>query len=293
MYDTLNRGTRQKIYQGYKGGGTLRPSELLGQRNLRNQFANMERPNIKSETTPTPPPTPQPTPSPYSRMPLQVGLDVSYARDEGEIIRKLAPYGYSYDTSLSTKENKVLYSPFDDKVVMTVAGTDPFNRRDLGTDAYLAFRGQSGLKQTDRYKEAKSVLSKVREKYKGKKKTLIAHSLGSSIINTLANEEENVKGFGTGSGIFGTTRQSDLIKPRIKKGNLRGSQDIVKKTDNKKTENYRTFFDPFSFTSSDTIIAPYKPEKKGNLRGNQVVDYPSGIFPSHSYQNLKNKNIFV
>jgi len=266
MYDTLNRGTRQKIYQGYKGGGTLRPSELLGQRNLRNQFANMERPNIKSETTPTPPPTPQPTPSPYSRMPLQVGLDVSYARDEGEIIRKLAPYGYSYDTSLSTKENKVLYSPFDDKVVMTVAGTDPFNRRDLGTDAYLAFRGQEGLKQTDRYKEAKSVLSKVREKYKGKKKTLIAHSLGSSIINTLANEEENVKGFGTGSGIF----------PIKRKG-----------------EGYRTFYDPFSFTSSDTIIAPYKPEKKGNLRGNQVVDYPSGIFPSHSYQNLKNKNIFV
>lgn len=258
MYDTLNRGTRQKIYEGYKGSGTLRPSELLGQRNIRNPFGNIERSN--------PAPTPPPTPSPNLRMPLQVGLELSYAKDESYVINKLRPYGYTYDAGLSTRENKVFYSPFDNKVVMSVAGTDPFNRRDIGTDIYLAFGGQEALKKTNRYKEAESVLRNVRKKYKGQKKTLIAHSLGSAIINTLANEDENVKGFGTGSGFIPTKR---------------------------KGEGYRTFYDPFSFTSSDTIIAPYKPEKKGNLRGRQVVDYPSGILPSHSYENLKNKNIFV
>jgi hypothetical protein len=61
----------------------------------------------------------------------------------------------------------------------------------------------------------------------------------------------------------------------------------------KKGEAFRTYYDPFSFTSSDTIIEAYTPTKKGNLRASQKVDYPRGIFPSHSFDNLKNKNVFV
>lgn len=259
MYDDFSKDIDRSFFKGYSNK-TLSPKELLGQRNL--SLAPMRR-SIRQSN---PQPVPQPTPSPYSRMPLQVGLDISYTRNEGDVISKLKPYGYTYDTALSTKENKVFYNPFDNKVVMSVSGTDPFNRRDVGTDLYLAFGGQEGLQKTDRYKEAESVMKKVRGKYKGQKKTLIGHSLGSAIINTLANDDEIVKGFGTGSGFFPTKR---------------------------KGEGYRTFYDPFSFTSSDTIIAPYKPEKKDNLRASQVVDFPQGLLPSHSFQNLKNKNIFV
>jgi hypothetical protein len=295
MYDTLNRDTRYRIYGDSFRYKTLTPSELIGQRNTQIQASNKqpprEHPKNESVSEQTSVPSSVPTPSPYQRMPLQVGLDVSYAQDEDVVMNKLEPYGYTYDKELSTKENKVFYNPNERNVVMSVAGTDMFNIRDLGTDAYLGLLGQSGLKQTNRYKEAEDVMTKVRGKYKGAKKTLIGHSLGSAIINTLANEDEYVKGFGTGSGIFKTKRQSDEVKPKGKKGNLRGVQPIMKKND--KTEVYRTAFDPYSYTSSDVVIAEYKPKKRGNLRSSQTVDYPKGFPPSHSYQHLKNKNIFV
>jgi hypothetical protein len=79
-------------------------------------------------------------------------------------------------------------------------------------------------------------------------------------VSNLANPNEQVKGFGTGSGIF--------------------SQGGVGQT-------FRTFYDPFSYTSKDTLIPAYIPKKKGNLRGQQKVDYPTGLFPSHSYENLR------
>ena len=179
----------------------------------------------------------------------------------------LSKYGYQTDTALSTKENKVFYNPSQNKVLYTVAGTNPLSARDIGTDAYLAFLGQAGLRKTNRYKEAKSVLERAREKYKGSKKVLLGHSLASSIISDIAKPEEKVYGFGTGSGLF----------PSQQKGTF-----------------YRTAYDPFSYTSYDKVIPAYVPKKKGNLRGKQKVDYPSGIIPSHSYENLKSVNpVFV
>jgi hypothetical protein len=193
-------------------------------------------------------------------MPLQVGLDLSYARDEGAIIKKVSPYGYRYDPELSTKENKVFYNPTNKRVVFTVAGTNPASFRDIATDAYLAFLGRTGLKQTSRYKEAENVMKNVREKYPKSKKTLIAHSLGSAIVGTLAEKNEDVIGFATASGFI----------PVKQRGYY-----------------YRTANDPFSYTSTKSIIPEYIPKKSGNLRASQKVDYPTGLFPSHSYENLK------
>ena len=204
--------------------------------------------------------------NPFPELPLEEGLDISYSPLE-KTQKKLDPYGYKLDTDLSTKENKVFYNPYNNRVVYSVAGTNPYSARDLGTDAYLAFLGQSGLKATNRYKEAESTLEKVRDKYKKSKKTLIAHSIGSQIINTFDKRpNENVKGFGTGSGLFSATHSGEF---------------------------YRTFYDPFSLTSKDKLIPSYIPKKKGNLRSKEKVDYPTGLFPSHSYENLKGRNVFV
>ncbi|NBO24499.1 MAG: hypothetical protein EBU93_04630, partial [Chlamydiae bacterium] len=211
---------REKIFSGYTSTNTLTPEALLGQRNLKPSFRQA-----------TPKPQPKPQPRKTVKVPLEKALDVSYGQGD------LSQYGYFYDKSLSNKENKVFYNPYKDDVIFSVAGTNPLNLRDIGTDAYLAFMGQAGLKATNRFKEAEAVIEKARKKYSKASKSLVGHSLGSAIVSGLAKGNENVKGFGTGSGLF----------PEKQVG-----------------ETYRTFYDPFSFTSDDTLISPYIPKKKGN-----------------------------
>lgn len=245
MYTQLSDPRRQKIIGGYvPGQKTLTPSGLTS---FRNTEVRQQR-------------------SPYPNLPLEQALNVSYASLK-DTQRKLNPYGYKLDTALSTAQNKVFIQPESKKLVFTTAGTNPLSARDIATDAYLLFLGRAGLTQTSRYKESEAVLKAAREKYPKYKKTLAGHSLGSAIISNLANPNEQVKGFGSGSGLF--------------------SQGGV-------GQSFRTFYDPFSYTSKDTLIPAYIPPKKGNLRSSQKVDYPQGIIPSHSYQNLKSiPTIFV
>ena len=244
-YTRLNDPKRSRILGGYVAGEkTLTPSGLTS---FRNTEVRQQR-------------------SPYPNLPLEEALNVSYSPLE-KTQRKLDPYGYKLDTTLSTAQNKVFIQPQSKKMVFTTSGTDPTSIRDLTTDAYLAFLGRAGLTQTTRYKESEAVLNKAREKYPKYKRSLIGHSLGSSVVSNLAKPEEQVRGFGTGSGIFS-------------QGNV--------------GTGYRTAYDPFSYSSYDKVIPAYTPKKKGNLRASQVVDYPGGIFPSHSYENLKSiPNTFV
>lgn len=241
MYSSLRTNQRKKIYTGYVPN-TFSPKQLLGQGKLTNEKV-IDR-NF------------------YPDLPLETGLDVSYEGDLNKAQEELKPYGYKIDNELSNKETKVFYNPLENKMVFSVAGTNPFSSRDVGTDAYLAFLGNAGLKQTNRFKEAESVLNRARAKYKGSEKVLIGHSLGNSVISNLAKENEKVLGFGTGSGFYQTAKAP-------------------------LEQRYRTFYDPLSLTSKATIIPSYIPKKKGNLRGKQKVDYPQGVFPSHSYENLK------
>lgn len=238
MYTQLTDPRRQKLLRGYvPTQTTLTPRGLTTATNT----------EVRQQR------------SPYPNLPLQEALNISYSPLE-KTQRKLQPYGYKLDTALSTQQNKVFVQPESKKVVFTTAGTNPFSARDIATDAYLAFLGKAGLTQTSRYKESKAVLEKTREKYPNYKRTLAGHSLGSSIVSNLANPNEQVKGFGTGSGIY--------------------SQGGV-------GQSFRTFYDPFSYTSKDTLIPAYVPKKKGNLRGQEKVDYPTGLFQSHSYENLR------
>ena len=238
MYTQLTDPRRTKILGGYVAGEkTLTPSGLTS---FRNTEVRQQR-------------------SPYPNLPLEQALNVSYSPLE-KTQRKLDPYGYKLDTALSTAQNKVFIQPQSKKLVFTTAGTNPLSVRDVATDAYLAFLGRAGLQSTSRYKESEAVLKSAREKYPKYKKTLAGHSLASSILSNLAQPNEQVRGFGTGSGIF--------------------SQGQV-------GTGFRTAYDPFSYSSYDKTIPVYIPPKKGNLRASQKVDYPQGIIPSHSYENLR------
>lgn len=238
MYASLNDPKRSRILGGYVAGEkTLTPSGLTS---FRNTETRQQR-------------------SPYPNLPLEEALNVSYSPLE-KTQRRLDPYGYKLDTALSTEQNKVFIQPQSKKLVFTTAGTNPLSVRDVATDAYLAFLGRAGLTQTSRYKESEAILKAAREKYPKYKRSLVGHSLGSSVVSNLAQPNEIVRGFGTGSGIFS-------------QGNV--------------GTGYRTSYDPFSYSSYDKTIPAYIPPKKGNLRGKQKVDYPGGIIPAHSYENLR------
>jgi len=244
MYSQLSDPKRSKILGGYvPTQNTLTPRGLT-------TATNKETRQLRS---------------PYMNLPLEEALNVSYSPLE-KTQRRLDPYGYKLDTALSTQQNKVFVQPQSKKLVFTTAGTNPFSPRDIATDAYLAFLGRAGLTQTSRFKESEAVLAKAREKYPSYKRSLVGHSLGKTIVSNLANPNEQVKGYATGSGLF--------------------SQGGG--------ESYRSYYDILSATSKDKTIPAYIPSKKGNLRGKQKVDYPGGVFHSHSYENLKSiPTIFV
>jgi len=244
MYATLSDPKRERLRTGY-----VPTQDILTPRGL-TTATNTEVRQVRS---------------PFPNLPLEEALNVSYSPLE-KAQKRLQPYGYTLDTGLSTQQNKVFVQPQSKKLVFTTAGTNPFSPRDIATDAYLAFLGKAGLQQTSRYKESKAVLEKAREKYPNYQRTLAGHSLGKTIVGNLANPNEKVKGFGTGSGVF--------------------SQGGG--------ESYRTFYDPFSYTSKDTLIPAYVPKKKGNLRGQEKIKYPSGVFPSHDYSNIRSiPTVFV
>ena len=86
-------------------------------------------------------------------------LKASYATADDQR-SSLGRYGYQRDDDLSNDNEQVYYNPIKQKIIYDVAGTH--NLKDVGTDVYLA---AGHLKDTNRYKEADSVLQKAKEKY--------------------------------------------------------------------------------------------------------------------------------
>ena len=95
--------------------------------------------------------------------------------------------GYELDKSLSNHNQQVYYNPNEKKLLMSVAGTH--NLRDVGTDFML---GIGKLKNTSRYKEAKSTIDKAKNKYNPMKTVVAEHSLGSSIANYIGSKDDQI-----------------------------------------------------------------------------------------------------
>ena len=101
--------------------------------------------------------------------------------------------GYKLDKELSSSNQQVYYNPEHKKLVVSVAGTH--NLRDWGTDIFL---GAGKLKDTNRYKEAKSIYDKAKYKYNPLQSTAVGHSLGSSISNYITSGNDKSVGLDSG-----------------------------------------------------------------------------------------------
>jgi hypothetical protein len=112
---------------------------------------------------------------------LFTALKASY-QDKGAA-QRLTQSGYLQDTGMSDHRQQVWYNPNEKKLLMTVAGTH--TRHDILTDARLAI---GGLKNTKRYKSAKTTLEAARAKYGPGAVTVTGHSLGGSIAQAIANK---------------------------------------------------------------------------------------------------------
>jgi hypothetical protein len=118
----------------------------------------------------------------------------------------LKKYGYDQDQNLSNGNQQVYYRPTDKKLLYTVAGTH--NLSDVGTDIYL---GLGLIKNTNRYKEAKSTLEKAKQKYQPSSTTLAGHSLGGQVTSYIASKNDNVLTYNKGFSPFQRTRTNEKM----------------------------------------------------------------------------------
>ena len=128
-------------------------------------------------------------------------IKVGYSNKKTQI-ETMKKYGYYRDGKLSNGNEQVYYNPSSKKLLVNVTGTH--NISDIGTDAYLAV---GKLKDTNRYKEAKSVLDASKKKY-GINATLSGHSLGSGIINGIASSQDKAVGLDGGFTIGQKARKN-------------------------------------------------------------------------------------
>ena len=119
---------------------------------------------------------------------LYDALKSSYGKQRS--IRELAKEGYILDNQLSNHNQSIFYNKKKNKVLNSIAGTH--NLKDVGTDVWLAL---GGLKQTDRYKEAKSTLEKAKKKYKPTYVSVVGHSLAGAIARGIADKKDKVTTF--------------------------------------------------------------------------------------------------
>ena len=179
-------------------------------------------------------------------------LKNSYSKDHKQNMN-----GYQLDKSLSNHNQQVYYNPQHKKLVVSVAGTH--NLRDWGTDFYL---GLGKLKDTNRYKEAKSIYDKAKAKYNPLQSTAVGHSLGNSIANYITSGNDKSVGLDGGFTIG--------QKERSNATNYRTSGDVVSALG----ANQRNM---------NTLRSP-------NIRtGVGLVD----ALRSHNVDNIRNENIII
>ena len=125
-------------------------------------------------------------------------LKNSYSKNHKENMN-----GYKIDKELSNHNQQVYYNPEHKKLVVSVAGTH--NLRDWGTDLYL---GLGKIKDTNRYKEAKNIYDKAKNKYNPMQTTAVGHSLGSTISNYIASSNDKAVGLDGGYTIGQSSRNN-------------------------------------------------------------------------------------
>ncbi len=91
------------------------------------------------------------------------------------------------DEDLSTDKTKVYRDLDSDDIKIVNRGT--FDKRDVLTDAKLIL----GIKDKNRFNEAREILEKVKNKYPNKSIDVIGHSLGAKVAEDLGKNDPRIK----------------------------------------------------------------------------------------------------
>lgn len=179
-------------------------------------------------------------------------LQASYKRNgEAENIGK--KYNLKLDHSLSNAEHKVF---IDDKGNPDVVFTGSRKGADVLTDIALGI-GLGGL--TPRFQNSTALIDKVKQKYKNKPLSVLGHSLGGSLAESVSNKVDKVITLDKGVGLFG-------IGKKINKNqtDIRASNDLV-----------------------SLLSKTQSGGKKSVINGTKGIINP---LKSHDYRNLSNIN---
>ena len=139
------------------------------------------------------------------RLKLHKVLKLSYDNNE-QHQQKMKKNGYAYDSMLSNKNEKVYYNPTQNKLLVSVAGTDKFSPQDIITDVYL---GLGKLQDTSRYKHAHQTIRDAKKKYNVNNATLAGHSLGGSIVSYAGSKGDKIYTLDKGATIGTKTRSRE------------------------------------------------------------------------------------
>ena len=137
--------------------------------------------------------------------------------------------GYEFDKQLSNHNQQVYFNPQSNNLLMSVSGTHNFS--DVGTD--LKMMG-SGIKSTDRYKQAQITLGKAKAKYQPSSTTATGHSLGATVVSELDGIDQKVTYNKASTNPFKKTPGNEI--------HLRTYGDVVSlaSAGNKHTSNIRS-----------------------------------------------------
>jgi len=162
--------------------------------------------------------------------------------------------GYLYDNNLSNHNQQVYFHPQDRKLVLSVAGTHNFS--DVLTDGRVM---AGGLKNTDRYKQAKATLDSAKSKYGVDSATIAGHSLGGIVASYIGGSNDKVY--------------------TLDKAQTLGNRNNV----NEKA--YRNAGDVASLLGANKI--------KTIGRGNVLTGGITGALDSHKVDKIKNSGIII
>ena len=109
---------------------------------------------------------------------IDAGYKAQGSEEENQILRK---HNLSKDDSLSNDKNRVYKDNTTGKAFVLYTGTK--DKKDIVTDIAISLGGLCNPIQnlTQRYREAKRVATKVKNKYGADQVTAIGHSLGGGL----------------------------------------------------------------------------------------------------------------
>jgi hypothetical protein len=245
---------------------------------------------------------------------LQIGYIRNNPKRQAKMLKK---FGYILDNELSNpRETLVAYNPFKKKVLFVANGTEFKNtgsnqagkEKDLLTDFVLA---QGAIKQTERYKDTKDILTKAKDKYKDAKFVLAGASLGGNLVNYAAESKDKVV---THNAAF-----SPNVKARENVQHYRTEGDIIStfapkentiilkaksKTDTPKTKApdsvlYSAFKQGTAAAARD-VLTPYIGPFAGTLVGSglvkaaeKLIELPGNLLKPHDLSNIRGTPIFL